>query len=89
MASAEEAGLEESETTMEALAEGDEYTTRPMTTALAEENSDNGGGVSGGRGVNNASKVLETIMEVAAAQQQAQGIYEDDGVCGGRTARGF
>ena len=43
------------------------------------------GGVGKGRGIDDASKVLETTTEAAGARQRAQGIYDDDrGVGGGR-----
>ena len=39
--------------------------------------SDNGGGVGGGRGIDDASKGLEITTEVAGARRWSRGIYDN------------
>ena len=46
--------------------------------------SDNNGGVGGGRGIYDASELLETTAEAAGARQRVQGIYNNDGGFGRR-----
>ena len=41
--------------------------------------SNDDGGVGRGRGISNASKVLETTTEAAGDRRRAQGIYDSDG----------
>ena len=44
--------------------------------------SNNNGGFGGGRGIDDASKGLETTTEAAGARQQDRGIYNNNGGVG-------